>query len=1082
MVDAIGAGMGDISIATSTSGNSPLPVSTLPSQDEDKAKHNLTGTVVTSESPTNDAHDETPNQTSAVAWDRGIAHRSGEAEQQHHPSSRQFEHADEEHSKSEERTPDMVQHFIDFIRILDDRMTRLENGNSNRLSEDSDLEPSIYPTKAEIAGSQDVSETKFAPLSRRLTETDTKAIELLRELCPADESSEKHILRVGCHNLASSSVVSSSSTVKGEPDPEHIEMIFISIKSRAISRFLEAQTGFKFDSDGLIHVTRPFKILIQNAVAMKDQLTKLQTKYGTQLDEEIVHPSNGAEGGSEPVSGPFTESDAPTGPVLPPQELQGAIEHFRTLVDFMYKYMSSSIQTYEDLRDGKRSQVSFENLWMLFGTNETVYSPRQRGSKTWVWSNLDDFHMSNPAGDLPQAYKIAATFGGAPLMKKSDSGIWDTVFPKTSPFADARGTSALRFELADSTSVDIGIKESYSSFNILCYRLDFDGQEFGTIPGTFIIKPFEGEVDIVSLELYPLKMRKIHGDPEEDLANRGREFIKMLHFAYKHYEGLTLGHKREEVNTQVCIDLKLAYQQQSDLRPNFMSLSDCRFVTHPRQIMELPSRHQNCEGHAPSWACFSDHFISYQQKMRSTVKQSVRTILEDMELNELREETSRNRLIQIMEDHDLICLLPCAVPGYALLLRKWVKLDIRIIKDIRPGRSWDELVLPEGHRDLVQAMVKHHAVSPQDKTNKPQSRFYSDLVEGKGRGCIILLHGAPGVGKTSTAECVAAYTNRPLFPITCGDIGYQPEQVERKLEDLFTLANRWGCVLLLDEADVFLAKRKNDDLKRNALVSVFLRILEYYAGILFLTTNRVGGIDDAFRSRLHLTLFYPNLDADQTKRIWKMNINRVQRHSDERVAHGAPAIVIDRKGIKLFAKRTFEFLNWNGRQIKNAFQSALALAEMEAQNTGTKSPKLNAKNFKLIAHASEQFEHYMMETHHGKTEDQLAHREHLRYVPKTPYRGRIDELSSDEDSSESEHASTGRSTKKSKSKSKSKKSLTSKDKSSSEEDEKETVKKSKKKGKKVQTSDSSDCEEDQTRKSSKKSKKRESLDSSEEES
>lgn len=41
-----------------------------------------------------------------------------------------------------------------------------------------------------------------------------------------------------------------------------------------------------------------------------------------------------------------------------------------------------------------------------------------------------------------------------------------------------------------------------------------------------------------------------------------------------------------------------------------------------------------------------------------------------------------------------------------------------------------------------------------------------------------------------------------------GDIGYQPEQVERKLEDLFTLANRWGCVLLLDEADVFLAKRK----------------------------------------------------------------------------------------------------------------------------------------------------------------------------------------------------------------------------------------------------------------------------------
>ncbi|KAJ4387636.1 hypothetical protein N0V93_008233 [Gnomoniopsis smithogilvyi] len=974
----------------------------------------------------------------------------------------------------------MVQHFIDFVRVLDDRMTRLENGSSSRLTEDPDDHSSTNQlVTAGTDSPRDVSETKFAPLSRRLTETDTKATELLRELCPTDESSENHILRVGCHNL--SSAVNSNSIAISDPDPEQVEMIFISIKSRAISRFLEAQTTFKFDSDGLIHVTRPFKILIQNAVAIKEQLAKLESKYGTKVVEETTNPGDGSEAKS--VSGLMNESDTRVGPALPPQELQGAIEHFRTLVEFMDKYMSSSIQTYNDLRAGKQFKVSFENLWMLFGTNETVYSPKQRGSKTWVWSNIDDCQMSNPVGDLPQAYKIAATFGGAPLMKKSDSGMWETVFPRTSPFVDNRRNSALQFELADSASVDLGVKESYSSFNILCYRLDFDGQEFGTVPGTFIIKPFEGQLDIVSLEVYPLRMRKTSGEPAEDLTERGRAFIQMLHFAHKHYEGLTLGHKRDEINTPVCIDLKLAYQQQPELQPTFTSLSDCKFVTHPRQIMELPNRHQNCEGHKPSWACFSDHFVSYQQKMRSSVKQSVRVAFEDIELNDFREETSRNRLIQTMEEHDLICLLPCAIPAYALLLRKWVKLDIRIIKDIKPGRSWDELVLPDGHRDLVQAMVKHHAVGPQDNTNRPESRFYSDLVEGKGRGCIILLHGAPGVGKTSTAECVAAYTNRPLFPITCGDIGYQPEQVERRLEDLFTLANRWGCVLLLDEADVFLAKRKNDDLKRNALVSVFLRILEYYAGILFLTTNRIGVIDDAFRSRLHLTLFYPNLDADQTKRIWKMNISRVQRHSEERVANGATAIEIDRKGIKLFAKRTFEILNWNGRQIKNAFQSALALAEMEAQNNATDSPKLNAKKFRLIAHASEQFEHYMMETHHGKTEDQLAHREHLRFAPKKPYKGRIDELSSDEDSSESERVSTGKHTKKSKSVSKSKKSSTSKDKSSSEDEEKETVKKSKKKGKKVlQMSDSSEGEEETTRKSAKKSKKHETSDSSEEES
>lgn len=81
------------------------------------------------------------------------------------------------------------------------------------------------------------------------------------------------------------------------------------------------------------------------------------------------------------------------------------------------------------------------------------------------------------------------------------------------------------------------------------------------------------------------------------------------------------------------------------------------------------------------------------------------------------------------------------------------------------------------------------------------------------------------MGKTSTAECVADETQRPLFPITCGDIGETAMEVEVNLHKNFNLAQRWGCVLLLDEADVFLAKRNKTDLRRNAVTSVFLRSL-----------------------------------------------------------------------------------------------------------------------------------------------------------------------------------------------------------------------------------------------------------------
>lgn len=137
--------------------------------------------------------------------------------------------------------------------------------------------------------------------------------------------------------------------------------------------------------------------------------------------------------------------------------------------------------------------------------------------------------------------------------------------------------------------------------------------------------------------------------------------------------------------------------------------------------------------------------------------------------------------------------------------------------------GFGKLVLPEGHRELLLALLRDHSVPSGAKGYQPNhplgQNSSMDLVRGKGKGKIILLHGAPGVGKTSTAETVAAYTKRPLYPITCGDIGQTPEKVEENMERHFKLAHKWRCILLLDEADVFLEKRERGDVARNALVS-----------------------------------------------------------------------------------------------------------------------------------------------------------------------------------------------------------------------------------------------------------------------
>lgn len=108
----------------------------------------------------------------------------------------------------------------------------------------------------------------------------------------------------------------------------------------------------------------------------------------------------------------------------------------------------------------------------------------------------------------------------------------------------------------------------------------------------------------------------------------------------------------------------------------------------------------------------------------------------------------------------------------------------------------------------------------------------------------------------------------PLYIMAAGDLGLDPSGVENKLQDVMSMCSRWGAILLLDEADIFLEERSLHELECNKLVSIFLRVLEYYEGIMFLTANRVSTFDAAFQSRIHISLEYPDLDKKSRKAIW----------------------------------------------------------------------------------------------------------------------------------------------------------------------------------------------------------------------
>ena len=225
-------------------------------------------------------------------------------------------------------------------------------------------------------------------------------------------------------------------------------------------------------------------------------------------------------------------------------------------------------------------------------------------------------------------------------------------------------------------------------------------------------------------------------------------------------------------------------------------------------------------------------------------------------------------------------------------------------------QAFSSLVADEDMKELIRALV----------TSQLAAEKGTDLIDNKGNGLIMLLHGSPGTGKTFTAESVAEIAKKPLYPVTCGDIGTKPEVVEKYLESVFHLGIIWDCVVLLDEAEVFLEQRTLNDLKRNALVSVFLRALEYYEGILILTTNRVGTFDEAFKSRIQLALQYDPLEEHQRKQIWRNFIERLRNLGEEES--------IDFDDIVLHMGDLAKY-PMNGRQIRNSITTARQLAKFK---------------------------------------------------------------------------------------------------------------------------------------------------------
>jgi hypothetical protein len=276
----------------------------------------------------------------------------------------------------------------------------------------------------------------------------------------------------------------------------------------------------------------------------------------------------------------------------------------------------------------------------------------------------------------------------------------------------------------------------------------------------------------------------------------------------------------------------------------------------------------------------------------------------------------------VFTEEELLIASP-VVLGFAFSEKLWLEFSLSGIDEIKwNDEAFSSLVLPSRIKQNLKGLVSSHRFNA--------AKTIDDVIQGKGKGLNVVLHGPPGVGKTLTGESIAEYLKCPLYAVSAGELGTNSRTLETDLNRIMDITHSWGAILLLDEADVFLEARQPHDIHRNSLVSVFLRLTEYYQGILFLTTNRVETFDEAFQSRIHMGIRYENLPAKARKKIWMHHVGKVEKMGREEAEkeEGRKAKDSDKKEVeeekkekevaKPFSEADFDELskrNMNGRQV-----------------------------------------------------------------------------------------------------------------------------------------------------------------------
>lgn len=194
------------------------------------------------------------------------------------------------------------------------------------------------------------------------------------------------------------------------------------------------------------------------------------------------------------------------------------------------------------------------------------------------------------------------------------------------------------------------------------------------------------------------------------------------------------------------------------------------------------------------------------------------------------------------------------------------------IKRINPGLGWQDLVLPDTQtgqlQEAIQRLVLQHKVLDD----------WQFLPNRRGaKGVRLLFSGAPGTGKTLSAEVLANALQVDLLLVDLAAVVSKwVGETEKNLAKVFSFAEQSQALLFFDEADAIFGKRTevtdSHDRYANLETAYLLTRLEAYEGMAILATNFRNNIDAAFIRRLDYLIDFREPNKADRERLWRCHV------------------------------------------------------------------------------------------------------------------------------------------------------------------------------------------------------------------